>query len=190
MIHSKREDEGEMSIEEILASIRRYVGDDAQMTSEKAPSTLRLEADKAAEALAASLASSKPSETGASAASTIPAASVLPGLPPENVIRLTEAHAVRSESQDSPVVSAATEPLLSQEIQTSTARAFSRLAETAAQLHHQAATPSVSSPTLDQLFTELARPLIKQWIDQNLSRLVEITITKEIERLTQNLYRG
>ena len=61
MVNLKREEEGEMSIEEILASIRRYVGEEPQNTAESAslnskpeqfsyiPS--RGEVDKTAEAL-------------------------------------------------------------------------------------------------------------------------------------------
>ena len=194
MTNPKREEEGEMSIEEILASIRRYVGDEPSPVPEKTFPTTKAEADRAAEVLAASLSTGKPDSTTVEtspASSVPPVASVLPSMPPENVIRLTEAHAVRPDLQGSPNALAAQEGLLSQQNQTAAFQAFSRLAEVASQSRHQTASLAPSaSPTLDQLITDLARPLIKQWIDQNLSRLVEVMIAKEIERLTHPLHRG
>ena len=38
--------------------------------------------------------------------------------------------------------------------------------------------------TLDQLISELARPMIKQWLDTHLPSLVESLVNKETERIT------
>lgn len=41
--------------------------------------------------------------------------------------------------------------------------------------------------TLDQLIQDLIRPLIKQWMDAHLSSLVEEMVAKEIKRITKHL---
>lgn len=40
-----------------------------------------------------------------------------------------------------------------------------------------------ANPTIDDLLNQLATPLIKNWLDQNLQKLVEIIVEKEIERM-------
>lgn len=46
-----------------------------------------------------------------------------------------------------------------------------------------------SGPTLDTLITDLARPMVKTWIDQNLTHIIESMVAKEIEKITKNLMK-
>jgi cell pole-organizing protein PopZ len=194
MTVSQREDEGEMSIEEILSSIRRYIGDDTQTSATSAKSQLgpsytpsREDADKTAEALAATLSASnagtdntKPVTTAAASQPTSPV--------PENIIRLTNVYAVTPESNPT----AATPEnvgILSPQAQSAATQSFARLAEAAMHPTSFASKHNQTGLTLEQLIGEIAQPLIKQWLDQNLPRLVELTVTKEIERLARQFSR-
>lgn len=44
-----------------------------------------------------------------------------------------------------------------------------------------------SSPTLDQLIRDLTKPLVKEWLDKNLSTMVESMVSKEIKRITKEM---
>lgn len=69
------------------------------------------------------------------------------------------------------------------------ASSLSRLIEVTKPASVQA-TPSESrgaSPTLDQLIHDLAKPLVKDWLDKNLSSMVETMVSKEIERITKQM---
>lgn len=46
-----------------------------------------------------------------------------------------------------------------------------------------------SAPTLDTLITDLARPMVKTWIDQNLTHIIESMVAKEIEKITKDLMK-
>ncbi|RZI46661.1 DUF2497 domain-containing protein [Candidatus Finniella inopinata] len=194
MANLRRDDDGEMSIEEILASIRRYVGDDSQPQPQEvssfsapkfdpspAPAPIKVEKEQTTQAFADSLSIQNPDPIDPPLRSA-PA--------PENVIRLTEAHMVRPAPQEA-VLKTEIQPefqegLLSPQAQAATIQSFAKLAEAA---HHVQSAPKSepTSPTLDQLIGELARPMVKQWLDQHLPRLVELTVAKEIERLTKQL---
>ena len=43
----------------------------------------------------------------------------------------------------------------------------------------------IGSVTLEDMAMELMRPLIKTWLDQNLSSIVEKMVQKEIEKLSR-----
>lgn len=43
--------------------------------------------------------------------------------------------------------------------------------------------------TLDRLVADLARPMIKEWLDKHLAGMVERMVAKEIERITKELQR-
>lgn len=67
-----------------------------------------------------------------------------------------------------------------------TANAFSRLAEISKNPTQQNNQASSSTITLDHLISELARPMIKQWLDTHLTLLVETLVSKEIEKITKS----
>jgi len=202
MANLRREEEGEMSIEEILASIRRYVGDEPQPQSkpqeesslaepklDQSYMSTRIGAEQTAEALAASLSMGKPDLRAEPLAFDQSIEPARYNNAPENVIRLTEAHAVRPDPQlilTPDNQSDNREVLLSPQAQAATAQSFAKLAEATTHARHLSK-PEPATQTLDQLIADLARPMIKQWLDQHLPRLVELTVTKEIERLTKQL---
>lgn len=64
------------------------------------------------------------------------------------------------------------------------AMALSRLAEIQNEQH---ALESIGALTLDTLIANLARPMIKEWLDQNLFPIVEGMVEKEIERIRNHL---
>jgi cell pole-organizing protein PopZ len=205
MANLRREEDGEMSIEEILASIKRYVGDDSQSQPdssflkpkpEQAYVPSRNEGDKTAENLASSLSSmnaepindiSGPSPQNYSSPKS---SAYYPQqeTTSENVIRLTDAYAVKTEPQTSSMPPEEN-GILSPQAQSATTQSFARLAEAAMRQMPSSSKASQTALTLEQLIGEIAQPLVKQWLDQNLPRLVELTVTKEIERLAKHFVR-
>jgi len=75
------------------------------------------------------------------------------------------------------------EPLVSPQIAFDTAQAFARLAEVAHPPEHKAVL--TGDTTIEQLITEVTKPIIKTWLDQNLPSIVETMVAKEIERITR-----
>jgi cell pole-organizing protein PopZ len=46
--------------------------------------------------------------------------------------------------------------------------------------------PSLPALSADDLLNQLASPLIKSWLDQNLRKIVEETVQKEIDRMRRS----
>jgi|SRR6185312_1711355 uncharacterized protein len=65
--------------------------------------------------------------------------------------------------------------LLSHKTTAAIGSAFNRLSETAKK--HE--------PTLDDVVRETLRPMLKSWLDENLSSVVERMVQEEIERVTR-----
>ena len=51
--------------------------------------------------------------------------------------------------------------------------------------HRRAVDPSIGPKTIEDLVKEVMRPMIKEWLDDNLPALVERMVGREIERLTR-----
>ena len=51
--------------------------------------------------------------------------------------------------------------------------------------HRRAVDPSIGPKTIEDLVKEVMRPMIKEWLDDNLPALVERLVSREIERLTR-----
>jgi uncharacterized protein len=51
--------------------------------------------------------------------------------------------------------------------------------------HRRAVDPSIGPRTIEDLVKEVMRPMIKEWLDNNLPALVERMVGREIERLTR-----
>lgn len=64
------------------------------------------------------------------------------------------------------------------------ATALSKLAAMGQEHHHAS---SGNALTLDRLITDLARPMIKKWLDENLPQIVETMVQQEIERIRNYL---
>lgn len=180
MTTTKRDDE-EMSMEDILASIRRYVADEAPAEQADRQQSHHQEA-----AFQERKPYQQPSESSpfdASMAEVIhlternePSAPSFAPPPPEQTVR--------------PDPRFTAETLISEKVQTVSSQAFSRLAEAARpQTPPSFKATSTSAAggglTLDHLISELARPMIKQWLDNNLPGIVESLVNKEIERITR-----
>lgn len=52
--------------------------------------------------------------------------------------------------------------------------------------HRRAVDPSIGPRTIEDLVKEVMRPMIKEWLDDNLPGLVERMVGREIERLTRD----
>ncbi|MFZ5729616.1 MAG: PopZ family protein, partial [Pseudomonadota bacterium] len=73
------------------------------------------------------------------------------------------------------------EGLLSQTAATAAASAFGQLSAAIGMPH--------SDRTLEDVVRELLRPLLKQWLDDNLPRIVEASVREEVERIARGRVR-
>ena len=173
---TKRDDE-EMSMEDILASIRRYVADETPGEQVDRQHSHNQEV---------AFQERRPYQQ------THEAPSFDESVP--EVIHLTERNGPSSSTIAEPFLRSepkfTSETLISEKVQTVSSQAFSRLAEaarpkTSPSYKESPSTSGHSNLTLDHLISELARPMIKQWLDSNLPGLVESLVNKEIERITR-----
>lgn len=108
--------------------------------------------------------------------------------------RMPERAPAPSAPKAQPVPKAAPEPevslgdLVSSTARSSSAAAFARLAQAVNEKEtSMAPTPepvSISGKSLDSMVAEMLRPMLKEWLDQNLPAIVERMVQKEIKRLT------
>ncbi|MCI3133518.1 DUF2497 domain-containing protein [Phenylobacterium aquaticum] len=163
----------EPTMEEILASIRRIISEDDAPASDEAP-----------------------------AAEPEPEASAEPELPPlpepeedDGVLELTEkveshgdldVYAASSEPVEEPIHDLTPAPSLGESLVSDPAAA-------AAAAAFGALSSGILMPaegrTLEDVVRELLRPLLKQWLDDNLPRIVESTVQAEVERIARGRVR-
>ena len=182
----------EPSMEEILASIRRIISEDGEEGEEQSPAADAAETTDAAEEAPAAepaaddvleltnvvgedgdVASLEESEVEAEAQGEVDDGLELTDeVAPEPVDEAPEAEETPSEGEGG-------EGLLSEDKADATADAFANLL----------GAMSVATPmggegrTLEDIVKALMRPLLKQWLDDNLPPLVERIIREEIERV-------
>ncbi len=182
MTTTKRDDE-EMSMEEILSSIKRYVADDTTEVNPAEKTVIPPPLNRGG--LEDSYVVHPAYEVYGHTSHHPYAESTYE---PQDVVRLTEAFEAPSATRQP----SSSDTLLSEKAKTSSTEAFSKLMETANNRPQQKEAPVVSSATagvtLDHLITEIARPMIKQWLDTNLPNLVESLVNKEIEKITRQLH--
>ena len=202
------DDDQEMSMDEILASIRRYVSSDEP--AQKAE-------PKAAEPLFA-----RPQLDMGEEPHTQRITPHLDMSRQEDVVRLNDGESTREESQhpsawaEEPFKPAfdvnRNEPRIARPLSTpprqsnaapklnadglvsdktlaTTMESFARLRDASAPkttAKQDSAASSGLNQTLDQLFESLARPMIREWLDRNLPPMVERMVTREIERITKS----
>ncbi len=79
--------------------------------------------------------------------------------------------------------------LLEETVLTSTLASFEKLSSAVEQSKTVLAQDNTSvisnKLTLDQVFYEIAKPMIKSWLDNHLPTMVETMVTREIERITK-----
>lgn len=197
----------EPSMEEILASIRKIISDDDTKTTAKAPAPV--EESPAGQDDIDALMASLEAEPAVAVAQPKPSAAA-PASPPLEVLELTEDMAAEvdfmeeMEMESEPVAPApkarpAMEPraampdfepevpparsspssdnrLLSSGADAAIAQAFGSLTHTIL---------SQNARTLDDLVQDMLRPMLKQWLDDNLPSLVERLVRSEIERVSR-----
>jgi cell pole-organizing protein PopZ len=179
----------EPSMEEILASIRKIIADDQPKVPEDfAPPDAEPVAEAPAEAEEdvldlASIVLTQTAEAMADAVSPddidfVPEGRSLAAVPapepepaPEPVAPVAAVHALEPEPEPVPQ-----EKLLSIGTDAAVAAAFSNLSHTIL---------SANARTLDDLVTDMLRPMLKNWLDDNLPSLVERLVRAEIERVAR-----
>lgn len=184
--------QGEPSIEEILASIRRIISDeseegakpeDGSAPAEPAPASAAADDDV--------LELTDRVEEPAAAASTEPDG--LPAIPDPDVL-----HAAREPEPDfqptpafvapvpapRPVVLSEDEPmsLVSDDTAMTATSIFSKLASTQGDAMGRL---PVGVNSLDDIVKELLRPMLREWLDSNLPPLVERLVERELQKIAR-----
>jgi len=152
-------------MDEILASIRRIISEDAPV-SEPAPPPPAAETAPEAPPVVPAPQPDPPMSRDPEPA-TIPEVSVTAGPEP------------------------ADEPLVGKDTAAATASAFEALAATAGEA--SARSPAIALPeagrTLEDLTADLLRPLLKTWLDENLAEIVRDRVDEEIRRIARGRVR-
>ena len=174
-------------MEEILASIRRIISEDDVPPAEAS------EAAPATEEVAAEPEPEPEPETAAAAPQPVVAAEVEPLAPAaeEEALELTEkvethgdldvVPAPTSEPAAAAPPPPAAEALVSERAASAAASAFGQLSA------------AISMPrgdrTLEDVVRELLRPLLQQWLDDNLPTIVQQAVEAEVERIARGRVR-
>jgi len=169
----------EPSMEEILASIRRIISDDqpAAGTAPAADDIIELTQSVQDDGTVVDLAAVDPEPVPETVLAAPPPPPPPPPLPPPP-----------TESLQPPAQPVST--LVSDRAVGEASSALSALANTVEieRLAHEPTAASYignGSRTLEDMVIELMRPLLKQWLDENLPATVERLVQKEIERIAR-----
>ena len=158
--------EQDPSIEEILASIRQIISDDDEegAPQEEAPELTQPESSPESEIEAL------PEESD-----------------PEEVFELTEAMQSEEASFEAPstdlmskVSDTVEEEIFTETAADATVGAFSKLSESIALSTYS------SDVTLEDIVKDMLRPMLREWIDSNMPRIVEVLVEKELEKLARH----
>ncbi len=174
------ESNADPSMEEILASIRKIISDDTPPEPEPQPEP---------EAVTEPEPGPEPQPEPEPVFEPTPA----PEPAPEEVLELTQMIQDDGSIKDlsaAPASLLPEEPLISEPVADTAASAFSSFANTID--IERMATGGTGKPTyigngartLEDMTIELMRPLLREWLDHNLSALVERLVQKEIERIS------
>lgn len=196
----------EPTMEEILASIRRIIADDDAAKTPAEPNQPPLETPRLDESHLPARFAAKSSSSGSSSANgrhdisamlgSFDAPNTVPAEPAQpDVQEQGEASTSRLRSADgkadtqSPLVTNAVadarrqiqrnmpdRPLLAPSTTAAVDSAFSSLAQSVL---------AKNARTLDDLVSEMLRPMLKAWLDDNLPELVERIVRDEIERVSR-----
>jgi cell pole-organizing protein PopZ len=192
-------------MEEILASIRRYVSDDVAVDTQFSTNdyTVGHTADVIRLTEAVEHNHHQPSASRTEFASYT--ANYAPPQSPKEVPSFEEVDAMYDKTRQSyqnetakPSAPQSNDSVISDTTYQATTSSFSKLADAVKSAKAPAPTPkpapsadshSTSShhATLENVIADMVRPMIKQWIDQNLPPMVEKMISLEIEKITSEL---
>ncbi len=176
-------DDEDMSMEEILASIRKYVSEETtaketdrfQDTAKVMDSPYRTEAEVRSPRRVVDDSNTEFAPSNSFETSSLFAE--------EDVTPKVEEFAVTKETLK-------TKPMMQDlhvepESVFATSNPFAKLAEaTKSKETPKPAATAATGLTLDQLIGDLARPMIQKWIDQNMATVVEKMVAQEIAKMT------
>jgi cell pole-organizing protein PopZ len=164
----------EPSMEEILASIRRIIAEDEPATQNPPTEAASIEPLRAAAPPAMPAASTGPAMRDEDIDGKL---AELRGMS-RHVPRAEHAPAERSDAPGSGLARErpANDGLLSPATTAAVDAAFHALAQTA---------PPRGGRTVEELVSELLRPMLKAWLDDNLPAIVERLVRAEIERVSR-----
>jgi cell pole-organizing protein PopZ len=173
----------EPSIEEILASIRKIISDDepeAEAAHEaNAPDDGVLELTNVVFDI-------PPAETAESEADEPfhheppPSTPIAPPPPPPQ----SEQPAPQPVSTTMVELEQAIEGIASDETLAAASGAFAKLSHTAPP-HTEPQAPSSGGRSVEDIVRELLRPILRQWIDQNLAGIVERSVERELRKISR-----
>jgi hypothetical protein len=174
----------EPTMEEILASIRRIISED-----EAPPADAAEAAPAAEEPAAAAAAEPEPeAEPEPAAVAPEPVAAAEPEPAPvaeEEALELTEKVETHGDldvfSAPAAEAAPAPEPLVSEQAASAAASAFGALSAAIAM--------PKGDRTLEDVVRELLRPLLQQWLDDNLPSIVQQAVEAEVERIARGRVR-
>lgn len=171
----------EPTMEEILASIRRIISEDDAPKGEGAPEAAAADEEEDVLELTERAHEEAPAESGEEVMAppepeTPPAIEAALEPLPEPV---REPEPVRAQPV-APAQAAAPreESLISRRAAVTAASAFRELSA--------AAQPPRESRTLEDIARELLQPMLREWLDQNLPRIVENAVREEVERISRS----
>lgn len=184
--------EGEPSMEEILASIRRIIiSEDEEGADRSAVPTPRKAQSGAEEDVLELTEVVEESPAAVAEARQEPAGKVAPPPQPEQpqeerMERPLEAAPEPTKTEAAALVreSGLEEGLVSAATAAATTAALARLARTVSKPEKEAAPPA-GGPTLEQFVAELLRPMLKAWLDANLPAIVERIVEREVQKLVR-----
>lgn len=197
----------EPSMDEILASIRRIISEDApaapaepavegaeegpEDVSESEPTPMASDAGPAPEATTepgpAALATPEPEPPPPPVAQI--AASAEPA--PSNQPAALETHMPSDFEHASTAAESSDHGLVSPDTAGATASAFESLATTAEQAARAESSVALPAPgrSLEDLTADLLRPLLKAWLDEHLPQIVRARVDEEVTRIARNRVR-
>ena len=174
-------------MEEILASIRRIIAEDQKVLDAKAETPAGAALTETAPAAsddvdededeAFDLASIAPPRVAVPTPEPV-SAPLFPELRPivsQSVTPLREAPAAAPTATAAPITEVET-PLISAATQSAASAAFQSLTHTVF---------TQQSKTMDELVSEMLRPMLTSWLDEHLPALVERLVKAEIERVAR-----
>jgi cell pole-organizing protein PopZ len=169
----------EPSIEEILASIRKIISDEPG-AEDGTPATPEAAAEPPVEAFHIE------EDVLDLSAFTAPAApdmdlDLTDGSSPDDVFDPFPKHLAAAESRDADIGIASTQTL------DAAAAAMAKLQRASEPSYPSTTQLWVGARTIEQLVEDLLRPILKTWLDQNLPKLVERLVEKELARMSKRV---
>lgn len=190
---TKQDNDEEMSMDEILASIRKYVTDEKPENTEKnssssvvnlnnsrGPYGIHLSPEKIIAEDEEEIYDLEDSFEDDQASEQTDAANIIEEYK-STTTKQSETVKEDTPSQEEPILSTDSSHLITQ--------SFSKIIDLQKKntLKQQEQLSSFSSMTIEEMMMAALKPMLKEWMDQNLPRLVEKVISKEMEKILKNL---